>query len=152
MKLHGICDLTLNYLIPYIKFEYIKKGNYYIKKEEDWKKVSCILSGRLIVKLNENPIPINEIDNIYNFAEKKENYFYSFDDLILYIGNNNNNNNPISPEIIEKLKLHLDTPEKILNFRNNLLKINSEKIDKNYIRKNPLKNPSYNLANKKICK
>jgi hypothetical protein len=72
MKIHGICDFTLNFLIPYMKFEKIEKGIYYIKKEENWKKVACILRGRLKVKFNDNLININD-DYVYDYEYLYDN-------------------------------------------------------------------------------
>lgn len=132
-KIHGICEFTLNNLIHYLKIEKIEKGNYFIKKGEHWKKVAVILRGRLKVKLDDNPID-----------EKKPHLDDPFENLKI-------GDNLVSPEILEKIKLHFDTPEKIIQFKNNLFKYNSEKIDPEYIKNNPLKNQSYFLADKKIC-
>lgn len=116
-----------------MKIEKIEKGSYFIKKGDYWKKVAIILRGRLKIKLNDNPI-----DN------KKSSLENPFENLKI-------GDNPICPELIEKIKIHLDTPQKISMFRNSIMKLNSEKIDTNYVKQNPLKNQSYILADQKIC-
>ena len=116
-----------------MKIEKIEKGNYFIKKGEQWKKVACIIRGRLKVKLNDNPID-NEKDSENPFENMK-------------IGNL-----PIDDEMTQKLLLHLDTPEKIMIFKHSLMKINSDKINSKYIKQNPLKTQSYYFCDKKICK
>jgi len=84
--------------------------------------VAIILRGRFNIKLNDNPID-----------DKKEDLNNPFENLKI-------GNEPLTPEMIEKLTLHLDTPDKIMTFRNLLIQMNSEKINTKYVKQKPLKN------------
>lgn len=48
-----------------MRIESIKKGNYFIEKNQNWKKFACVIKGRMKIIFNENPLD-SFMNNIYN--------------------------------------------------------------------------------------
>ena len=121
--------------------ENLKKGSYFIKKDQIWKKFAIIVKGRMKIKLNEIK---NEDDENEEFNHKD------------YYKNNiiSNNNNQLSEmhqglKVLSNYKISIYRNNSISN--NNSVKNNNN--NSNFLDKeNSVQENAFDLASRKICK
>ena len=59
-----------------MKIEFIKRGNFFKKKDHNWKRFACIVRGRLKVRLNEHEPIDPEKEKKNNFNPFTNSYTY----------------------------------------------------------------------------